>query len=295
MARLTKAALSLSFAGSMALAVGCVGTLEPQQGGGADGGVGGGADAAVGATARLLFDTNVSPALELSCGGCHSGLPGETPYKFLGTVGPNDNYATITADPALHGGWNAAVSQLMVHVHGGGEPDPTVAQKEAITAWLAQEALERGASNIPPGTGNSSERDALAKWSACVQQADWDLANMNTWADLASAGGTCKSCHTYGAGGFAIMDTSTDSFEMNRYEIYINFFFKAVPVGDGTFEVQPNLTRPCAKADGSGGHPAYLCAQTHIDRLQNFYNITNAKLAACNAIPAFPVPPPPAQ
>jgi cytochrome c553 len=280
----------------MAATAGCVGTLDPMTGGDGDGdGTGDGDGDGTGQTARKMFDEDVSPALESACAACHAGT-GTSPYKFMGVAGPADNYAKIEADPSMNGGWNPDASQFFTHTHTGGEPELTAAQKTAVRNWLVQEAMERNVDDQPPpATGDRTARDALARWAACMDQNDWVQSGMAQWADKASAGGGCKSCHAYGAGGFIAVADDIEMFNMNRYEIFIGFFFKAQAAAGGTFEVVANDSRACAKSD-QPGHPSYICPDNYVQNLTNFVILTKGKLAACTATPGFVTPPaPPAQ
>ena len=62
---------------------------------------------------ELQFDSDVSPMLEQVCAGCHTGAPESTPTKFLGMAGQADNYAKVTFDDGVIGGWNPALAGLL--------------------------------------------------------------------------------------------------------------------------------------------------------------------------------------
>jgi len=264
-------------------ATGCVGTLAADDTG----------DDFPPGSAREMFESDVSPMLESQCSSCHAGAE-VSPYKFLGAVGKTDNYTKLAGDPSMHGNWNPDASQFMLHSHSGGEPELTAASKSVIAGWLLLEADERGVVTEPPVEGARTARDALAKWSACMTEADWLASGMQRWADHSSSGGKCLSCHSYGAGGYLAVADDTEMFNMNRYEIFIEFFFKAQPAAGGTYEVVANTSHPCARAD-TAGHPSYLCQANDPDvaALQDFYTRTRNALAACTETPGFPTPPSP--
>ncbi len=235
------------------------------------------------ATAREIFDTKVSPKLEASCATCHAGVG--TPTKFMGVAGKADNYEVLTVSATLTGGWDPTASELLNHRHSGGEPELDTAAKNGIREWLLKEAEDRAGD--PPA---ATPRETLAKWAACMKEADWVASGVGTWAEKLSGSGACSSCHSLGAGGFYASRDSIDMFEMNRLESMISFFFTVQQNGTEN-EVIVNMDRPCGRSQGGVTHPGYVCPDEYMDKLQAFYDKTKAGLADCTAPAEFPTPP----
>lgn len=235
------------------------------------------------ATARELFDTKVNPKVEASCSTCHAGQG--APTKFLGGAGKADNYDTMTVNATLTGGWDPDEALLLTHRHTGGEPELDATTKAGIREWLLKEADDRA------GQGPTlTPRDVMAKWAACMQQADWVASGMATWGEKSSGSGACMSCHHHGAGGFWASGDGTQMFEMNRLESMIYFFFNVQQNGT-EYEVVVNQDRPCGRSQGGVTHPGYVCPDEYMDKLTDFYEKTKAGLAGCTAPAEFPAPP----
>jgi cytochrome c553 len=237
------------------------------------------------ATAREIFDDKVSPKLESTCAACHAGQG--APTKFLGLAGRADNYDTLTVSATLTGGWDPDVALLLTHRHTGGEPELDATAKAGVREWLLKEAEDRA--DDPP---MQTPRDALAKWSACMDSADWVEAGMGSWAEKTSGSGACMSCHHEGAGGFYATGDSLQMFEINRLESMIGFFFTVRQNGIEN-EVVVNEDRPCGRSQGGVTHPGYVCPDEYMDKLRAFHEKTRAGLASCTAPAAFPSPPSP--
>jgi cytochrome c553 len=235
------------------------------------------------ATAREIFDSKVSPRLETTCAACHAGQG--APTKFLGLTGQADNYDTITVNATLTGGWDPAVALLLTHRHTGGEPELDSTARGGIRDWLVKEAEDRA--DDPP---MATPRDTLAKWSACMDPADWTASGMGTWAEKTSGSGACMSCHHEGAGGYYAVGDSLHMFEINRLESMITFFFTVRQNGSEN-EVVVNEDRPCGRSQGGVTHPGYVCPDAYMDKLHDFYERTKAGLANCTAPAMFPAPP----
>jgi hypothetical protein len=237
------------------------------------------------ATARELFDTKVSPKLETSCASCHAGEG--IPSKFMGAVGKSDNYATLTVNATLTGGWDPAAAQLLLHRHSGPGSELDATTKAGVREWLLKEGEDRA--DDPPMV---TPREAMAKWAACMKEADWVETGMGSWAEKPSGSGACAACHSYGASGYFASRDTLEMFEMNRLESMIYFFFTVQQNGTEN-EVVVNLDRPCGRSQGGVTHPGYRCPDEYMDKLQAFYDKTKAGLANCTAPAAFPAPPAP--
>lgn len=279
MARTNLAALLLAgLAGA-----GCVGTLDQQMP--ADD------DPMPGQTAREIFDEEAQPALEAECQACHEGT-GAVPYKFMGLADAADDYDKLVNDAALHGGWDPVAATLLTKgVHDGGRaPAFSTDGGDAVRRWILQEAIERPDTPINP-TGPQNARDALAKFSACMKEADWNTTAVGiAWANHNSTGGGCYSCHSQGAGAFIADIDSSRMFQLTRREIFIETMFKGQQVS-GVWTVVPSL-RICNKKSDPG-HPGYVCDQLDADmqRIEDFVELTNAGLANCTEPAGFPTGP----
>ena len=259
---------------------------------------------------ELQFDSEVSPMLEQTCAGCHTGAPESTPTKFLGAVGKNDNYAKVTFDDGVIGGWNPALAGLLTKgEHAEGQARAwTGSEAGTIESWMQQEAIDR---NItidpvvpppPPGPPVYDARQALAKFSACMTYADWTSSQMATWANKQANGNNgnnpCSDCHSSGAGGAWMNRDEAEMFAMNRQELFIKNFFAVKPkdIGDLTkgYDVIINEAKLLSKATRQGdGHPnfTYNANDQYVQRLTSFYDLTKARLATCIATPDFPPAP----
>lgn len=256
------------------------------------------------------FEADISPMLEQACAVCHTGAPESVPTKFLGAVGPADNYAKVTFDDGVIGGWNPDLAALLIK----GEHDEgrarawTGSEAGRILDWMQQEAIDR---NIeveppvpppPPGPPVYDARQALAKFSACMTYADWTSSQMATWAVKPAQGNNgndpCSDCHSSGAGGAWLSRTDPEMFDMNRQELFIKNFFAVKPknLGDLSqgYEVIINHVKLQAKATRQGdGHPNfnYAANDQYRLRLEDFYQKTVARLETCAQPPEFPATP----
>jgi len=292
---------TIQLAAAFAFAIGgtaCVGSLQT----GDDSTQGD--DTTTQSAARQEFESNVSPMLAATCAGCHTGSPDSQPLKYLGNSGPTGFYAAITQAPSVIGGYDPSLAQLLLQgVHdNGAAPAWSETQKTTITSWLASEAEERGITTQPdpdPGVVTpTTSREALAQWSACMNQDDWNSTNMTNWANKGTDRGACQSCHNAGAGGFYAINDPTQMFMMNQYEIYITTFFTASPI-DVTdpskgYQVLINDAKIRAKAN-TVGHPSFNPdGGTQMQSLLDFYNLTKTRRDAGQCPPAgFPTAPPP--
>lgn len=254
------------------------------------------------------FDSDVSPMLEQKCASCHTGAPESTPTKFLGQAGKADNYAKVTFDDGVIGGFNPALAALLVKgEHADGQaPAWSASQAAKIEDWMAQEAIDRNLTidppvpPPPPGPPVLDARQALAQFSACMAYADWTSSQMFTWANKQARDGNnnnnpCSDCHSSGAGGAYLINDETMMFDMNRQELFIKNFFAVQPkdLGDLTkgYEVIINEDKLKAKATRQGdGHPnfTYNDQDVYVQRLKDFYNKTKTRLATCTTAPDFP-------
>jgi len=294
--------IQLSAAFAMALgSAACVGNLQT-------GGPTGGDDTTNESAARQQFESDVSPMLQANCSGCHAGPLDQQPLKYLGATGATGYYDAIVAEPSVTGGFDPALANMVnkgPHDNGAA-PGWTDDQKATITDWLLAEADERGISTQPPPdpgtTTPTTSREALAQWSACMNIDDWNSSQVYTWAQKGSERGQCMSCHNQGAGGFYASNDPNQMYMMNQYEIFITTFFTAAPksVTDPSqgYQVLVNEEKIRLKSN-TVGHPSFNPdGGNQMQYLYDFYNLTQARLAAGQCPPAgFPTtdPPPPGQ
>lgn len=282
-------------------------------GGGQAGSGGGGTTGPT--NAEPLFNSSVKPIIMRCAGsGCHTGS-GTFPLKFLGAGPDTQYYATLALHSSVHGNWGATTPTLLSKLAPGhaGLMDYSAAEKTAINGWLAAEREARSGGTGTGGMGAAGSgsggaggmggsgggatvpgdsRQALAQWSACMTQANWDTAQMGTWANKNAEGGaTCSSCHADGLQRFNTNPNSQQMFDANRREVFIIGFFTARVNADGTSTIIPAFDKLRRMGDGTTLHPTYdiNLQNRHFQRLQQFYDLTLAAFQAgtCGP-PGFP-------
>jgi hypothetical protein len=258
--------------------------------------------------AEPLFNSSVKPIMMAKCAssGCHTGAQ-TFPLKFLGAGPDTGFYASLLNYPQVTGGWNPAAASLLTKLAPGhqGLQDYPAAEKTAISGWLQAEAMARstggtggmpggGMGGAPTGGGAPDSRSALAEFSGCMTSANWTTAQMGTWANKRAEGGTvCASCH---ADGLQRFNTNADAnlmFEANKKELFIIGFFTVRVNNDGTNTVVPAMDKLRRMGDGTTYHPTFDIGadNTHVGRLQQFYDLTMAaKTAGTCGAPMFPPP-----
>jgi len=284
---------------SLVLATGCIGSLD------SGGPIGGDDDddntaqpdaGSIGNNAQGLFDANVKP-LMARCSTCHAGTA-TYPLQFLGAGSQDAYYPGLIAHPEVTGGFEPSIASLITKVSGGlhqGLPDWSTTEKQYISDWLLAEKDERGGDiggDDPPLPTDSKQ--ALAQWSGCMTKANWDTAQMGTWANKGTEGGTvCASCHNDGLQRMNTNDDNDTMFEMNRYELFIIGFFTVKVETDGTNTVIPAYDKLVRMGNGSTLHPTFNTSldDQYFVRLQNFYDLTMQTKASGLCGPAqFPQP-----
>jgi len=254
--------------------------------------------------ARQQFESTIAPMLS-ACSGCHTGAIDQTPLKWLGAAGATGYYPAVTGEESVVGGFDPDLANLLLKgAHDGGNARAwTDEEKATIADWLVAEAAERGIDlgdngGLPPGeTTPTTSREALAQWSGCMSIDDWRSSLVFQWADKSTERGDCKSCHNNGAGGYYASADDDLMFEMNRFEIYITTFFTAAPKDITNpalgYEVKVNEQKLRSKANATG-HPSFNPdGGEQMQYLYNFYDLTNARIAAGTCGPAgFPTTPP---
>jgi hypothetical protein len=263
---------------------------NPGSGGsGGSGGAGGGGGSGSSLTARQLFDANVAPVFAASCAGCHAGTGATTGPTFLG-AGGSSYYGKLLSDPRFVNN-NPADSLLLTKgAHEG--PALTVAQGMSITAWLQQEVVERGASNLPsPPTAGGTDKAAaeLQKFGNCMTLTDFNSTGMNQlYNQNVNGGDTCSSCHTSGAYVMLSAD-ATGTFSHLKTMPYILKFAVAATNADGSFKDIIAANRFLDRGKEIG-HPAFTLNAARATALTNFFNLsyTHYKAGNCPAAAGTP-------
>jgi hypothetical protein len=286
------------------LSTGCLGSLDTgpvgddddDQPAGPDAGGDGDGDGDGDSQGETLFTASVKPMMG-RCTACHAGTA-TYPLQFLGAGPDSQYYSALIAHPEVTGGFEPAIASLITKLQGGthqGLADWTATEEQAISDWLLLEKEERGdvgGGDDDPVTQDSKQ--ALAEWSGCMTKANWDTAQMGTWANKNAEGGTvCSSCHNDGLQRFNANADNDTMFEMNRYEVFIISFFTVKTNLDSTVEVIPAYDKLVRMGNGSTLHPTYNTnlADTQFTRLQNFYDLTKqAKVNGLCGPAQFPQP-----
>ena len=244
--------------------------------------------APVGMAAQEFFETNVSPLLVAKCQACHSGIAAPTAPKFLGEGPHTGFYRSITRSTVV-GTYSSSAKIASYGAHEGITWRDT-SQLAQVAQWLDLEAGERvgSAENNPIDTPGALQ--LLAEWSGCMTKANWDAANMGSWANKEAEGEQCASCHQDGLARFYTNSANDTMFTMNHYEAFVIGFF--------TVDVDPKTARDAIvidrkklgrKGNGEGLHPTYSIDDEYFDRLQQFYDLTMATKGANECGPAqFP-------
>ncbi len=209
--------LLLATIASMGL-VGCVGNLEPGPGTPDDNDVGDGSGTnpnpqGDNSQAKKMFDDNVYPIIAsktaisgCAAAGCHmiGNTPGST--QFVAQTA-QEGWATTTSFTSVVGAFTPSTAAILTKIDAGHNARTySGPERQAITDWLAQEALERanGGGGGGGGTGTESPGAATARlmnaWSSCLAVTDFQTANMsNAWNNMTAGGSACRTCHGTGA------------------------------------------------------------------------------------------------
>lgn len=281
-----RSTLSTAFVLALGLAgAGCVGDIQPQPPEDDD--------PETAPTARQLYDRDVDATVQAACSSCHAnpGSATATP-KFMGTADAADNYTSIEAEGVMHGGWKAANARLLtkgVHADGGARAF-TAAEVGKITAWLNAEDTERPDGPIDPNAA-TTPRAAMEKFAACMNEGDWNTANVAAWGQKITNSGNCASCHARGAQWVYASYTSSDMFSVLRHEAFMPAYFTTEVVNGSQYRVRANLNKLCSRRNDNG-HPGYACGTSDEDaqRLIQFVQLTNDRMATGSATPCTATP-----
>lgn len=245
--------------------------------------------------AHRLFADDVVPILRAKCHGCHTSAASGQHVKFLG-AGESAYYDEIVKYPSVTGNFDAGLAGLFSKIAAGHyQVTYSPAEEEALAAWLAAEALERGDGDGDGDIDQLPAVNALAEWAGCMTLDDWVVSSMARWADKETAqDGPCSTCHADGLARFFAGPDATEMFSMQRFELYVIGFFTVRALPDGSQEVVPALGK--LRRMGTGNfHPSY---QTDLDgdaefaSLEQFHQLTMSRKqsGACGPA-AFPAAP----
>ena len=246
--------------------------------------------------AERLFDGEVKPILSVKCATCHTaGAAGEQP-KFLGQ-GESSYYDQIMLYPSVTGNFDPGLAGILTKITTSDHYGVTYSdeQQQALTEWLAAEAIERGDGDDDGEIDDLPAVNALAEFSGCMSLEDWSLTNMGGWADKETdQDGPCSTCHDDGLARLFASGDSSQMFAMHRYELYIIGFFTVKVEPDGAQTVVPALGKLRRMARGNF-HPNYLTDQEgdpDFANLEQFYQLTMTRKESGQCDPAaFPPPP----
>lgn len=296
-----RSALLSTFA-AMALAAGCVGSLDPQPPGGGSNNNGPDAGTTVTGNAKADFDANVYPIAKAKCIGCHSSAgPVGNITGFVATDAAQ-GYTTMTGYTALVGNFTPTGAALLQKINQGHQGITYTADETAkITSWLNAEAAARSGGNIdpgnpPPGTESPSEATerVLKQWSGCMSLDNFNQANMaSAWGGLTTTNNQeCDNCHTSGAEGF-IASRQADIFfntvSTNKYYM-LQYFTVDLTQGTAAAKVIINTVSFQNVSQGQDPHrqhPRFNATDNNGMRaLQSFYDLTTQRMAAGTCDPS---------
>jgi len=298
---------ALHLIGSIAL-IGCVGSVEsyPSVGPGTNPNPTGS-----NSLAEAMFVQSVYPIIHQAgaasdCSECHTAhAPQDNATGFVAATA-GDAYATITSYQSVVGNFTPATAGILeriisgdVHVTGRGRSF-TDAQRQAITAWLAEDLTERGGHG---GTESPTAR-LLNQWTACMTLVNWQAANMTTaWSSLQTdEGESCTTCHATGGQGMIISNVESSipdgppgmwtvvstrtGFLIQYFSVDLQAPVPQVIVNPTSFQGVSNGTPPHTE------HPTFPIPNAATDALSQFYAATAANLANCAAANTKLDPPP---
>ena len=285
---------SLLLAGLLA-ATGCVGGISSNDDtGGDDGGDDGTTTPGL---AKEMYERDVYPIMKANCtGGCH-GVEAFTSTPFV-TADAAGSWETVTGYNTVVGNFTEAGAPIWFKIVPGPHNARTydAAQQATISAWLAQEVVDRAAGPVDddPLTENPGQATArlISEWSGCLNLNDFiELRFGEVWANKGSTGGNCEQCHQDGGYGMIATDDNAYMYQVlssNKY--YMLMFFKPNVIDLANAQMQTNeqqFINVGLRIPPHTEHPAFdprqitgVTGTAPIDALVELYNRTMGYKAA---------------
>jgi hypothetical protein len=228
-----------------------------------------------------MFDQTVSPFLQSTCAGCHSGMGMQGAPVFLG-ASQATFYNSLVSDARFV---NSSPQQSELLTQGKHEgPALTPDQGAAIEAWLTKENQERGNLPAAPPPTNLAARE-LTNFGNCMALADFTSTGMGDLQNQTTAGngGSCVSCHQTGLYVY-LSNTPSANFDRLHTMPWLLKFANASVNPDGSFADVVASNR-FADRGKEAGHPAYTLTTARAKALTDFFNLTYTKYKAGNCTP----------
>lgn len=224
-----------------------------------------------------LFNAEVSQALEQTCASapaCHTA----TAPVFV-SDDPANNYTLIkNFKDQMFPNYSTVNARLLVNGEGGhyGATFDTT-QVQAITKWLAAEAAQPIDDQPSP----------LAVWSGCMDLAELEASGFaDAVANRGTNSGQCKVCHNLAQENFIAANSDKLVFELLTKDPGLMLsYFTINEAGTEVIINTPRLEKVGTRQAPHQGHPAFNLNGDPMQRLQNFYDQTKARLDAGTCLP----------
>jgi hypothetical protein len=273
------------------LSTGCTGILEPRGGGGGGGGGGPDAgplpDANLGNTPQALFVSTVRDRLGTTCVPCHVDGGTQSPYFLAKTA---DNYYNFLMAGYPNDWIGTSPEESVVYTKGlsphAGSIVWDATDQGYIYDWIVAEYEDRsgggGGTPVPdPDAANCAgdpTQCALENFAKCFQYGDWSAKEINQIANVQSATGQCKVCHSTGTGGFYTSDDSLTTYQRWKESGYIEGIVEGA-LDQGQFA---GLVASYAieEKGADPNHPSYTLDATYVENLNAFVQDTLTSFGA---------------
>lgn len=227
-----------------------------------------------------LFTQSAYPAINATCGANGAGCHAVNQAPVFISADPANAYTVIkNYRDTLFPNNAANTAKLLTYGEPGSHYSTYTAEHvNAIQQWLAAEAAQPIDDQPSP----------LAVWSGCMDLAEFQQTGMaDAWADKNAQGqGDCDACHQLGGDGFIASNVDTRVFKAISEDpgLMISYF----TINEAGTEVIINRAR--LEKVGTQQSPHQLHGAFNLDddayqRLQNFYNLTKARLDAGQCLP----------
>ena len=268
--------------------------------------------------AKKMFEETVYPIIHApgtaaDCSSCHDSKAPDGNVTGFVSADVADAYATITSFQSLVGNFTPTAAGILARI----APDDihmttrgrmyTDAQRQAITAWLAQDLAERGDNTTTTEGPGAATARLLNQWTACMTLANWQAANMTTaWGNLQTDDGdNCISCHATGGQGMMVSNveesigsgppgmwtviSTKEPYLIQYFSVDLTGATPLVIVNMGSFQGVATSTPPHTE------HPTFdPMNNAGMQALQDFYNMTRANMSLGGCTPAMTKLSPPA-